>query len=163
MRRARPRSSTSATAFLKLAARWPSNHRNSRLRTLRNFILRLRKSSPHGFSRWLRQIFEKAAGFTSLREVPKQRKRLSSSSASIILKEGQPARYRVLSRRQSYHGSTLGAMTVSGNVARRAPYRPLFAEWGHIAPCFCYHCPFDKTFPQCQLACADDLDSTFCR
>jgi adenosylmethionine-8-amino-7-oxononanoate aminotransferase len=74
------------------------------------------------------------------------------------LETGQKNRYRVLSRKQSYHGSTLGAMTVSGNVARRAPYAPLIAEWGHIAPCFCYHCPFEKTFPQCQLACADDLE-----
>src|SRR6266436_3273246 len=75
------------------------------------------------------------------------------------LEKAQPGRYRVLSRRQSYHGSTLGAMTVSGNVARRSPYHPMLAEWGHIAPCFCYHCPFEKTFPQCHLACADDLDS----
>src|SRR5208283_5172471 len=74
------------------------------------------------------------------------------------LERGQPARFRVLSRRQSYHGSTLGAMTVSGNVARRAPYQPMLAEWGHIAPCFCYHCPFEKTFPQCELACVEDLD-----
>ncbi len=44
------------------------------------------------------------------------------------LERGQPARYRVVSRRQSYHGSTLGAMTVSGNVTRRAPYQPLLAE-----------------------------------
>jgi adenosylmethionine-8-amino-7-oxononanoate aminotransferase len=71
---------------------------------------------------------------------------------------GQPSRYRVLARRQSYHGSTLGAMSVSGNVARRAPYHPLLAEWGHIAPCFCYHCPFDKTFPECGIACGDDLE-----
>jgi adenosylmethionine-8-amino-7-oxononanoate aminotransferase len=75
------------------------------------------------------------------------------------LEKGQTARFRVLSRRQSYHGSTLGAMTVSGNVARRAAYQPMLAEWGHIAPCFCYHCPFEKTFPQCHLVCADDLDS----
>lgn len=75
------------------------------------------------------------------------------------LEKGEPSRYRVLSRRQSYHGATLGAMTVSGNVARRATYQPLLAEWGHSAPCFCYHCPFEKTFPQCHLACADDLDS----
>jgi adenosylmethionine-8-amino-7-oxononanoate aminotransferase len=75
------------------------------------------------------------------------------------LERGQPDRYRVLSRRQSYHGSTLGAMSVSGNVARRAPYEPLLAEWGHIAPCFCYHCPFEKTFPQCELVCADDLQT----
>jgi len=67
------------------------------------------------------------------------------------MESGQKDRYRVLSRRQSYHGSTLGAMSVSGNVARRAPYEPLIVEWGHIAPCFCYHCPFEKIFPQCQL------------
>ena len=73
------------------------------------------------------------------------------------LETGQKNRYQTLSRRHSYHGSTLGAMSVSGNVARRAPYEPLLAEWGHIAPCFCYHCPFDKTFPQCELACANDL------
>ncbi|HVH72495.1 MAG TPA: aspartate aminotransferase family protein [Candidatus Dormibacteraeota bacterium] len=75
---------------------------------------------------------------------------------------GQAERYRVISRRQSYHGSTLGAMTVSGNVARRAPYAPLISEWGHIAPCFCWHCPFGKTFPECELACAEDLE-TFVR
>jgi adenosylmethionine-8-amino-7-oxononanoate aminotransferase len=75
---------------------------------------------------------------------------------------GQAERYRVISRRQSYHGSTLGAMSVSGNVARRAPYAPLIPEWGHIAPCFCHHCPFNKTFPECELACAEDLE-TFVR
>ncbi|HEY1483613.1 MAG TPA: aspartate aminotransferase family protein [Candidatus Acidoferrum sp.] len=71
----------------------------------------------------------------------------------------QPARYRVISRKQSYHGSTLGAMSVSGNIARRAPYAPMIPEWGHVAPCFCYHCPFDKTYPECKLACAEDLDA----
>jgi adenosylmethionine-8-amino-7-oxononanoate aminotransferase len=75
------------------------------------------------------------------------------------LETNQAARFRVVSRRQSYHGSTLGAMTVSGNVARRAPYQPLLPEWGHIAPCFCYHCPFGKKFPDCALACADDLET----
>jgi len=75
------------------------------------------------------------------------------------LESGQPSRYRVVSRRQSYHGSTLGAMTVSGNVARRAPYQPMLAEWGHIAPCFCYHCPFASKFPDCAIACANDLEN----
>ena len=76
-----------------------------------------------------------------------------------FLELGQTNRYRIISRRQSYHGSTLGAMNVSGNVARRAPYQPLLSEWGHISPCFCFHCPFDKSFPDCRLACADDLES----
>jgi adenosylmethionine-8-amino-7-oxononanoate aminotransferase len=76
-----------------------------------------------------------------------------------FLEVKQPTRFRVISRKQSYHGSTLGAMSVSGNIARRAPYAPMIPEWGHVAPCFCYHCPFDKTYPQCNLACADDLDA----
>ena len=75
------------------------------------------------------------------------------------LESGEPSRFRVVSRRQSYHGSTLGAMAVSGNLARRAPYQPLLPEWGHMAPCFCYHCPFQKKFPECGLACAEDLET----
>jgi adenosylmethionine-8-amino-7-oxononanoate aminotransferase len=75
------------------------------------------------------------------------------------LENGKKDRFRVISRRQSYHGSTLGAMSVSGNAARRAPYEPLLAEWGHIAPCFCFHCPFEKIFPQCEIACAGDLQT----
>jgi adenosylmethionine-8-amino-7-oxononanoate aminotransferase len=75
-----------------------------------------------------------------------------------FLETNQPQRFRIVARKQSYHGSTLGAMAVSGNVARRAPYAPLIPEWGHVAPCFCYHCPFDKTYPECNLACADDVD-----
>ena len=80
----------------------------------------------------------------------------------FFLESGQPARYRVVSRKQSYHGSTLGAMSVSGNVARRAPYAAMIPEWGHVAPCFCYHCPFGLTYPECNVACADDLE-TFLR
>jgi adenosylmethionine-8-amino-7-oxononanoate aminotransferase len=76
-----------------------------------------------------------------------------------FLETKQPARYRVVARKQSYHGSTLGAMSVSGNVGRRAPYAPMIPEWGHVAPCFCYHCPFGKTYPECNVACADDLDA----
>jgi adenosylmethionine-8-amino-7-oxononanoate aminotransferase len=75
------------------------------------------------------------------------------------LESGQASRYRVVSRRQSYHGSTLGAMTVSGNVARRMPYAPMLAEWGHVAPCFCYHCEFGLDCADCGVACAADLDS----
>ena len=76
-----------------------------------------------------------------------------------FLETKQPSRFRIVSRKQSYHGSTLGAMSVSGNVGRRAPYAPMIPEWGHVAPCFCYHCPFNKTYPECNLACADDLDA----
>lgn len=75
-----------------------------------------------------------------------------------FLERGEPQRVRIVSRSQSYHGSTLGALCISGNVHRRAPYQPWLHEWGHIAPCYCYRCPFGLSYPSCDLACADDLE-----
>ena len=62
------------------------------------------------------------------------------AAAQKYLERGQPDRFRIVSRRQSYHGSSLGAMALSGNLARKAPYQPLLPDWGHIAPCFCARC-----------------------
>jgi adenosylmethionine-8-amino-7-oxononanoate aminotransferase len=73
------------------------------------------------------------------------------------LERGNRKRTRVIARRQSYHGATLGALSLSGNVRRREPFTPLLSEWGHIAPCFCYRCPFDLSYPECNVDCADDL------
>jgi adenosylmethionine-8-amino-7-oxononanoate aminotransferase len=74
------------------------------------------------------------------------------------IERGDSKRSRVLSRQQSYHGSTLGALAVSGNVRRREPFAPMLKEWGHIPPCYCYRCPFGLTYPECNVDCADELD-----
>ena len=74
------------------------------------------------------------------------------------IERGEKKRHRVLSRQQSYHGSTLGALSVSGNVRRREPFAPMLKEWGHIAPCYCYRCPFGLSYPECNVDCADELD-----
>ncbi len=58
---------------------------------------------------------------------------------------GQPARYQILSRQQSYHGSTLGALSVSGNRRRREIYLPMVREFPHVGMPYCYRCAFDCT------------------
>ncbi|MFY9559377.1 MAG: aspartate aminotransferase family protein [Terriglobales bacterium] len=58
---------------------------------------------------------------------------------------GQPKRHQVLSRNQSYHGSTLGALAVSGNRKRREIYMPMVREFAHIGIPYCYRCAFDCT------------------
>jgi len=58
---------------------------------------------------------------------------------------GQPKRHQVLSRNQSYHGSTLGALAVSGNRKRREMYLPMVREFAHIGMPYCYRCAFDCT------------------
>jgi adenosylmethionine-8-amino-7-oxononanoate aminotransferase len=56
-----------------------------------------------------------------------------------FIEVGEPQRRHVIARRQSYHGSTLGALSAGGNMWRREPYQPLLFEASHIAPCFPYH------------------------
>ncbi len=51
---------------------------------------------------------------------------------------GQPSRHRVISRRQSYHGNTLGALAAGGNLWRREQFDPLMIETSHISPCYAY-------------------------
>lgn len=58
---------------------------------------------------------------------------------------GQTERYHVISRGQSYHGSTLGALSVSGNKRRRQIYLPMVREFAHVAFPYCYRCAFDCT------------------
>lgn len=58
---------------------------------------------------------------------------------------GQDRRYQVLSRNQSYHGATLGALAVSGNKRRRESYRPMVREFAHVGIPYCYRCAYDCT------------------
>ncbi len=52
---------------------------------------------------------------------------------------GQPERCHVISRRQSYHGNTLGALAAGGNAWRRQPFEPFLANnVRHISPCYAY-------------------------
>jgi len=55
-----------------------------------------------------------------------------------VLETGRPDRHRVIARRQSYHGNTLGALAAGGNAWRREKYAPLLVETSHIAPCYEY-------------------------
>ena len=58
---------------------------------------------------------------------------------------GQKTRHQILSRHQSYHGATLGALSVSGNRKRREIYLPMVREFEHIGIPYCYRCAFDCT------------------
>ncbi|WP_170419061.1 aspartate aminotransferase family protein [Ruegeria arenilitoris] len=55
-----------------------------------------------------------------------------------FLEIGQSERSRVIARRQSYHGNTLGALSAGGNAWRRAQFAPMLIEMSHIAPCYEY-------------------------
>lgn len=51
---------------------------------------------------------------------------------------GDTERRTFIARRQSYHGSTLGTLAISGNRDRRSIFEPMLASAGFVSPCYAY-------------------------
>jgi adenosylmethionine-8-amino-7-oxononanoate aminotransferase len=51
---------------------------------------------------------------------------------------GEPQRGKLIARKQSYHGNTIGALSAGGNEWRRSQFGPLLLDVSHIDPCYEY-------------------------
>lgn len=76
-------------------------------------------------------------------------------------RDGKSGKYRMISRWKSFHGNTIGALSMTGDK-RRKKYTPLLLDFPHIAPCYCYRCPFGKEQSTCGVECAHDLERVLC-
>ena len=72
---------------------------------------------------------------------------------------GSPGKYKVNSRYQSWHGSTLGALSASGLKSRKTVNEPMAPGFVHVFPPTCYRCPFGKNYPDCGITCATLVES----
>ncbi|SMY21228.1 unnamed protein product [Zymoseptoria tritici ST99CH_1A5] len=58
----------------------------------------------------------------------------------------EPSRVHFISRHQSYHGTTLGALAAGGHVARRAIFEPILSiNTSRVSPCYAYRAVHDLT------------------
>ena len=67
---------------------------------------------------------------------------------------GNPGKYKIISRYQSWHGSTMASLSASGLKSRKTVNEPLAPGFIHVFPPTCYRCPFGKTYPDCDITCA---------
>lgn len=51
---------------------------------------------------------------------------------------GKPDKKIIISRKNSYHGNTLGALSLSGNSARRKASAAPLLNWPRVSPCYAY-------------------------
>ena len=72
---------------------------------------------------------------------------------------GDLKRHKIIARRQSYHGNTLGALAVGGNEWRRKKFEPMLMDVGKISPCYEYRfkCT-DETPEEYGLRSANELE-----
>lgn len=80
----------------------------------------------------------------------------------IRMIKGKEGKTKILSYYNSYHGSTSGSIQLTGDFRRIAvdsyERSPGFY---HIPPPYCYRCPFNLKYPECDLACVKYAEYVF--
>lgn len=88
-----------------------------------------------------------------------------SSAVEIALKmayqywqhSGESAKTKFIHLENSYHGDTIGAVSVGGIDLFHKTYRSLLFESYPVDSPYCYRCPKGKHYPGCSFECLDSL------
>jgi adenosylmethionine-8-amino-7-oxononanoate aminotransferase len=75
-------------------------------------------------------------------------------------RQARPAdnRFKIIARHRAYHGTTMGALSATGQSERRWKFEPLVPGFLHAAPAYCYRCIFGQKYPGCNLECAKQVE-----
>jgi len=76
---------------------------------------------------------------------------------------GEGSRYLFVSREPSYHGCTLGALALTSYAPLEAPFRPLLKTFPKIPAPYCYRCALGRSYPDCGIQCARELEAVIRR
>jgi adenosylmethionine-8-amino-7-oxononanoate aminotransferase len=77
---------------------------------------------------------------------------------------GETGRHKIISRKQSYHGNTLGALAAGGNLWRRAMFEPLLVETVQVSTPYPYReKPEDESLEDYGAQLAAELEQTIAR
>lgn len=71
---------------------------------------------------------------------------------------GQATRTKIVSLNMGYHGSSSGAASITGIPTFYQAVAPGLPGVHHIARPYCYRCELGKTYPDCRIACSDELE-----
>jgi adenosylmethionine-8-amino-7-oxononanoate aminotransferase len=69
-------------------------------------------------------------------------------------------RWKAVARRTAYHGTTMGALSINGIPALRAPFEPLVPDTIHVRNTNRFHRPEDETEEEFTAFLLDDLESS---
>jgi len=74
--------------------------------------------------------------------------------------KGEKARRKIIFRRYSYHGATLGGLSATGLASMREPFEPLVPGFTHVMPARCYRCELGLRPSSCGMICLRNLEAT---
>ncbi len=68
-------------------------------------------------------------------------------------------KHKIIYRDRDYHGTTIAALSSTGQFERKAQYGPFVPGFVEMPHCCCYRCPFDKEYGKCDIECAHALET----
>ncbi len=82
-----------------------------------------------------------------------------ANEAAIKIARMFTGKYKIISRYNSYHGSTAASISATGDPRRWAAEPSGKIDGVIFAPeCNCYRCPMKHSYPDCGIACADYIE-----
>jgi taurine---2-oxoglutarate transaminase len=82
-----------------------------------------------------------------------------ANEAAIKIARMYTGKYKIISRYNSYHGSTAASIAATGDPRRWAVEPAGKIDGVIFAPeCNCYRCPLGQNYPDCNIACADYIE-----
>src|ERR671911_525864 len=73
---------------------------------------------------------------------------------------GEPRRWKFVSRYRAYHGNSMGSLAATGQALRKYRYEPLASGFLHVAPPDRYRCAYCADRPACNMECARSIERT---
>ncbi len=77
--------------------------------------------------------------------------------ASRVSKERE-GKYKIMYRDRDYHGTTIGALSATGQSQRKDDFGPFLDGFVEFPHCACYRCPYDKVYGSCDIECARKVE-----
>lgn len=74
---------------------------------------------------------------------------------------GHPERQRFMCLSESYHGETIGALSVGGMDMYAKIYQPMMMHNIHFDGLDCFRCPYHKTRDTCSCECFESAEAAF--
>ena len=75
-----------------------------------------------------------------------------------VERDKKTSKSKVISRWKSFHGNTIGSLSMTGITGRRKIYDPILLDFPKINQAYCYRCPYNTCPEKCNLECAYELE-----
>ncbi len=84
-----------------------------------------------------------------------------SVEGAIKLARYATGRPRIVAFTGAFHGRTLGSLSLTASkVIHRRSFGPLLPGVSHVPYGYCYRCPYNLTYPECDIACVEEIERT---